>query len=236
LVVHHRAAERVSVALAANGANFRDVVDMSVAGAALRRGWVTLGADYEAGGFGLSAMLRTEDNSTAEEPGHGGRLMLRSQGDRWSARVVADVQQQAATLDVNVPGALDVAAQVADLGLTAASPEDVLQVFAARGGRLAQQGASVGSLRIDPLRVQGALDLAWRPWIVDGAEIGMRVAVNEFGNPIGPQRTYIGRLYGSLKLFSDVDVTASYASGLLQREPTADDDVANVVLIFRRPL
>jgi hypothetical protein len=181
-------------------------------------------------------MLRSEENAATGQVGHGGRLTLRSAGDRWSARLSADVQQQAATLDLNVPGTLDVAARVAELGLLAANPEDVLHILAGNGGGIVQQGVSVGALRVDPLRVQGAFDFAWHPADVEGAQLGVRVAVNEFEKRGGPQRAYIGRLYGSLRLFGDLDVSASYASGLLQRDFTVDDDMTVIHLLVKRPL
>jgi hypothetical protein len=236
LVVRHRATDQVSVYAAANALAFRDAGDISADLVGLRRGVVSLGADYETAGLGLSAMLRSEENSATGQVGHGGRLTVRGAGDRWSARLSADVQQQAATLDLNVPGVLDVAARVAELGLSAASPEDVLHVLAGNGGGIVQQGVSVGALRVDPLRVQGAFDLAWRPADLEGARFGVRVAVNEFENRGGPQRAYIGRLYGSLRLFGDLDVSASYAGGLLQHELTADEDMTVFHLLVKRPL
>jgi hypothetical protein len=235
-IVRHRATDQVSVHAAANAFAFRDAGDISADLVGLRRGVVSLGADYETAGLGLSAMLRSEENAASGQVGHGGRLTLRTAGDRWSARLSADVQQQAATLELNVPGTLDVTARVAELGLSAASPEDVLHILAGNGGGIVQQGVSVGALRVDPLRVQGAFDFAWHPADLEGAQLGVRVAVNEFENRGGPQRAYIGRLYGSLRLFGDLDVSASYASGLLQRDFTADDDMTVIHLLVKRPL
>jgi hypothetical protein len=188
-----------------------------------RRGTVSLGTSYEARGVGLSATYRNEENSAAELRGHGGRVALHGTSGGWRASLYADAQQQVTNHELDVQGGADLPRALTDLGMVAARPEEVIRVLREHCALFVQHGVTVGALRLNALRVQGGLDLAWRESGARRLELGIRMARDEVEANGGGRRAFLGRLYTSWRAFGDTDLTASYENWSMQHDLFPED-------------
>jgi hypothetical protein len=221
--LRHRTTDRWSVNAGVGASTYRDAdavdaADAAGAATALRRGTVSVGTAYDLGRVGLSATYRNEETSASAHGGHGGRVALRASHGGWRANLYADAQQQASTLELGLDDRPDLARAISDLGMVVASPDDAVRVLRDHGALFAQHGVTVGTLRLDPLRVQGGIDLAWRDAGARRTELGLRVALDEVHGYVGGRRAVLGNLYASWRMFGDTDLTASYASWSTQRD------------------
>ena len=152
------------------------------------------------------------------------------------ASVYADAQQQAATLELDTAGRVELSPQLTDLGLVGASPESVVPMYRDRGVLFAQHDIELGTLRVDPLRVQGGVDVKWRDAGPHGAEVGLRLAIDDLQGSNVPRRALLGQVQMSWRVFHETDVTASYASWTLQGDSKDDEDRTVVRLLVRSRL
>jgi hypothetical protein len=206
------------------------------AGAELRRGVTSLGTELNAGALGLAATYRDESNDASPGSGHGGRVTVRVNQSGFHMSLYADAQQQAATLELDMAGHLELPSQLTDLGLVGAGPESVVQLFRDRGVLLAQHGVELGALRVDPLRVQGGLDVKWRDAGPHGAEVGLRLAIDDLQGTDTTRRALLGQVQMSWRVFRETDLTASYASWTMQGDSSFDDDRTVVRFLVRSKL
>lgn len=212
-----RAMDGWNVLVGVAGSNYADAANPE-----LRKGVTSLGTELSAGGLSLLAVVRDESTlSTAS--GHGGRVALRGRQGGWQASLYADAQQQATVIELTGSGAVDLPRELVEAGLVAVSPETVVRVLRDRGPLLAQHGIGLGALRIDPLRVQGGVDLRWRDGGASRTEVGLLLAMDDLQGPSGARRGVLGQVQMSWRLLGETDVTASYANWSLQSEPLRDD-------------
>ena len=229
--IRHRATDAWNLLMSVTGSSYAEPT-----GPELRRGVATVGTEFSAGALGVAAMFRDESSSSSSGSGRGGRLTLRASQGEWHASVYADAQQQAATLELNTPGPLESLQPSMDLGLVGASPERAVQMFRDRSRLLAQQGIELGELRVDPLRVQGGLDLKWRHAGAQRTEVGLRLAMDDLQGTDAPRRALLGHLHMSWRVLDETDLTASYASWMLQSDPQQDDSRSLFLLSVRSRL
>ena len=218
LSVHHRASDAVSVFFSVSTSSY---VDEETADT--RLGVATVGTVLRAGPLGVEVKYRDESNSLTSAWGHGGRLTLRAQQAGWRASAYADAQQQAATLPLNASSSAVRAPAMTELGLVGGSPESVVRLFRDRGLVFARGGVDLGALRIDPLRMQGGLDLAWRDEGSQQMEVALQLAVDHLQGTDAPRRALLGQLQMSWRVLRETNLSASYANWSLQGDPTLDD-------------
>ncbi len=225
LELRHRATDEWTVHLQVSGAIYDAAsVDSAASGVSeLHRGTVSVGTFYEGRGFGMKAVYRNEENSAAEAGGHGGRLALHGTSGGWRASLYVDAQQQVANLELDVDGGADLPGPLADLGMVAARPEDVMVVLRDHYALFAEHGVTVGPLRLHALRMQGGLDFAWRESSARRLELGLQVALDEVESDGGQHRALLGRLYTSWRAFGATDLTASFENWSMNSDRVPND-------------
>ena len=206
--------------------------DASTAG--YRRGVVTVGTGFDGSGIGVKALYRNEASPSADGGGHGGRVSVRGGMGGISASAYADVQQQAEELEFLARNPAELPAEFTDMALVGVRPESAVEALRDRPALFARHGVTTGALRTDPLRVQGGVNLSWRP-SSSGTEFGVRVAYDELDAATGPRRAVLGSLYTSWSVLSGIALTASYANWSM-RDAGGPDDRAAFRMSVRAPL
>lgn len=186
----------------------------------LRRGVASLGTELQLGAFHVGATWRDEFNSLADGWGRGGRVTLRHSLGGWQASVFADAQQHAASIELHGYQP-DLPSGLVDLGLAGASPERAVRMLRDRGLLLEQNGIELGALRVDPLRVQGGVDVKWRAAGPRRTEVGLLLAMDDMQGTDDPRRARLGQVRMSWRAFGDADLSASYANWSLQGDAQA---------------
>jgi hypothetical protein len=230
LELEHRPADHWTVLARVDGAAYSDA-----ATAGYRRGVVTVGTGYDGSGIGVNASYRNEASASTAGGGHGARVSVRGRAGGLSASAYADVQQQAEELEFLVRDAADLPRDFGDLGLVGMRPEAAVAAVRDRPALFARHGIVPGALRVDPLRVQGGVDLSWRPGS-SGTEFGVRVAYDELDALAGPRRALLGSLYTSWSVFSGAALTASYANWSMRDGGEPDDSRTTFRMSIRAPL
>lgn len=231
--LRHRAADAWTVLARVDGATYSDA-----GAAAYRRGWVSVGTAFDASGIGITALFRSEASPAAVGTGHGGRVAVRGAAGALRANAFADVQQQAETIALEVHDPATLSRELGEFGLVGMRPEAAVLALRDRPALLHQVGVAPGALRVDPLRVQGGLDVAWRP-AAGATEFGVRVAYDGLdGAPgaAGARRAVLGGLYTSWRVFGSADLTASYASWTLWDAVESSDRQGLFRMSLRAPL
>ncbi|MES2936369.1 MAG: hypothetical protein V4864_01725 [Pseudomonadota bacterium] len=225
--LRHQLDQRWSVTGGIGGGSFRTATER------LSRGTVSFGTAYEAPNVGVAATYRYQATSEASHGGHGGRLALRGSGAGWRGNLFVDAQQQAPTLDLVVRDRSDIAHALAELGIAAGNPEDVVRQLRDNAALLAAHGVSLGTLRTDPLRVQAGLDLSWRGSGQHRPEVGVRVVADSAQAIASTRRNYAASVYANMRLFGDTDLSLSYTRWALRRELQGDDGRGSFQLALR---
>lgn len=227
LELRHQATDRWSLTGGIGGGTFRSDTQR------LTRGTVSFGTAYDTPDYGVAATWRYQATSEAAHGGHGGRISLRGSGSGWRANAFVDAQQQAATLDLVLQDRSDIAHALAELGIAANNPEDVVRQLRDNAALLAAHGVTIGTVRTDPLRVQAGLDLSWRGGGVHRPEFGMRIVADNAQAVASTRRNYAASLYANWRLFGDTDLSISYTRWALQRELIGDDSRGSFQLAVR---
>lgn len=227
--LRHRAADTWTLLARVDGATYSDA-----GAAAYRRGWVTVGTAFDASGIGVTALLRSEASPAAAGIGHGGRLTVRGAVGAVRASAYADIQQHAETIALEVHDPASLARDLGEAGLVGMRPETAVLALRDRPALLHQVGIAAGALRVDPLRVHGGVDVAWRP-ATGGAEFGVRVAYDGLDGAVA-RRAVLGGLYTSWRVFGGADLTASYANWTLSDAVESTDRQGLFRMSLRAPL
>lgn len=218
LELRRQAGEHWSFSSAAGSSRYRDGE-----AADLRRHTATLGAAYDLPGFGIAALYRYQATAGAAEAGQGGRLSLRGSHGPWRADLFVDAQQQAPTLDLILQDRPDLARAFAELGLSADSPEELLRLLRDNAALLAERGVGLGELRLNPLRLQGGLNLAWREPGARRTELGLRLLGDDAPGAASEHRTWLGSVYGRWPLGRHTELETSYTRWSAVREGSPAD-------------
>ena len=124
---------------------------------------VPAGLHVEGKHAAASAIYRYQQNSARNRGGHGGRLSLRARGGALYGSTFVDVQQEAATLELVLRQEPGLAQALAELGLTAATPDDLARLLR-ENATLNELGYVEGAtLSFAPWRAQAGAELAWLP-------------------------------------------------------------------------
>jgi hypothetical protein len=199
----------------------------------LRRSTVSLGTAYDAPGFGVAALYRYQQTSAANRGGHGGRVSLRGSTGGWRGNLFVDAQQQAPTLDLVLQDRSDLARALAELGIAANNPEDVIRLLRDNAALLTARGVSIGPLRVDPLRVQSGLDVSWRGSGARSLEFGLRLIADEAQAVASERRAFVGTLYANWHVAAATDISVSYSRWSVRRDRFANDDRGSFQLSLR---
>jgi len=229
--VRHRATDSISLLAQMDNSGYSDVGALD-----MRRAGLSVGTSFDAGPFGAIAVYRTEENSWTAISGRGGRVALRGAHGGWSASVFADVQQQAATIELDIHGLPELPAEMSEVGLVAANPESAMQALRDRPALFAQHGVALGALRIDPLRLQSGIDLQWQDSGSQRTKVGARVTLDDIDAAMGARRAVLGSLYASWRVVGKTDVSASLSNWSIERELYSDGNRSMFRISVRAPL
>ena len=199
----------------------------------LRRNTVSFGTAYDTSSVGLAGLYRYQQTSATSTGGHGGRVSLRGNTGGWRGNLFVDAQQQAPTLDLVLQDRSDLARALAELGIAANNPEDVIRLLRDNAALLAARGVSIGPLRVDPLRVQSGLDVSWRGSGARSPEFGLRLIADEAQGVASERRAFVGTLYASWHVTSATDLSVSYSRWSVRRDGFANDDRGSFQLSLR---
>jgi hypothetical protein len=185
---------------------------------ALRRGTVSVGTSWEGANLGVNAQYRRQSTSQGGDAGHGGRISIRSQGTGWRATGFIDAQQQAPTMDLVLRDRSEITRAVAELGITAAQPEEVVRQLHDNAALLAANGLAVGPVRLNPLRRQAAVDVSWRGSGPARPEMGLRLLQDKVQGVVGSRQSVVASLYGSWRVTGSTDVGMSYSRWAVRQD------------------
>lgn len=122
---------------------------------------VPVGLHVDVPGVGASAVYRYQANTARNDGGHGGRLSVRGHRGALHGSAFADMQQDAATLELILKEEPALAQLLNEMGLTASTPDELARLLR-ENATLAQLGLVEGAnLELNPLRTQAGADLAW---------------------------------------------------------------------------
>lgn len=189
--------------------------------APIGRRTATLGAQFSRAGLGMTAQYRYEGNSVSARGGHGGRLSLRMRHGGWSGSGYVDVQQQAVTLDLLLRPGSDLSRAFAQLGVNATTPEQVLAFVRDNATVLSDHGVEVGSLRTDPVRLQGGLDVSWRSQGARATRFGVRLMATEARGIDTRRQSYFGNAFASWRVFGNTEIEVGYTRMAGYAQPLA---------------
>ncbi len=229
--LRHQTTERWSVTGGLGGSGYREA-----AAPTLRRSTLSFGGAYDEIAFGVAAVYRYQQISSASRDGHGGRVTMRGSRGGWRTSVFVDAQQQAPTLDLVFRERSDLARAYAELGFVANDPEEVVRQLRDNAALFAEHGVAVGTLRQDPLRLQGGLDVSWRNLGQRRTELGLRLVADDAQGVFGSRRNTLATLYASWRILRDTELGVSYVRWSTRREGSSDDDRSSFQLALRTTL
>jgi hypothetical protein len=222
-----QASDRLSLNASIGGGAFQGT------GPSLRRGTLSAGAAYDTPAFGIAAQYRYQHTSAAERGGHGARLSLRAHGVGWRGTAFLDAQQQAPTVDLILQDRSDLARTLAEMGLSAGNPEELVRLLRDNAALFAAAGVGVGELRMSPLRLQGGLDLSYREPERGTWEIGARLLADDLKAVASRRRSFAATLYASWRINRDTEIGAGYSRWSMRGFSGAADDNGSVQLWAR---
>ena len=114
---------------------------------------VPVGLHVDTTHFGVSGTYRFQQNTARNAGGHGGRLAMRASGGDVHASAFADIQQEAATIDLVLREEPALAQALTELGLTATSADDLARLLR-ENATLAQLGGDLSWIRRDKTQQQ----------------------------------------------------------------------------------
>jgi hypothetical protein len=132
----------------------------STASTTVRSLTVPLGVAWDASVAGGSVVYRYGRNTARNGGSHGGRLALRAGGATLRATTFGDFQQDAATVDLVFREVPELAAALAELGLTARTPEDLSRILRDEPALAALGVLRGASLELHPWRAQAGLEVS----------------------------------------------------------------------------
>ncbi|HEV7914436.1 MAG TPA: carboxypeptidase-like regulatory domain-containing protein [Albitalea sp.] len=229
--VRHQTTDRWSLTVAMSGGTYRDGT-----AAPLRRSTAALGTAYDLRPFGIAGQYRIQQVSASDRPGHGGQLTMRATPGPWKASLFLDAQQEAPTLDVVLRDRPDLARALDALGIAASTPEDLVRLWRDNAALFAQQGVSVGGLRLDSWRMRGGLELSWRKSASRGLELGLRLALDDARSVAARSRSELGTLQASWRFANDLELSVAYTQSRTQRDGVRADTGRSIQVALRTPL
>lgn len=228
LDVRKRVAPRWTLTGGLGGSDYREN------GAAATRRTASVGAAYDADGFGVQAQYRYQQASGFDSGGHGARLALRAQRDGFRANAYLDAQQNAAGLAFDVAPGSGIGRALAELGVVAGSPEDILRLLREHAALFERYGVTLSSLRLDPLRLQAGLDLLWQGSSARRARAGLRMFAEESRGLTDRRRTALATAYAGWRLSNDLDLEIGYSRWALRNEGGTRDEHDSVQVVIRK--
>lgn len=199
----------------------------------LRRDTLAFGLGYDEQHIGWSALYRYQTTSAALHGGHGGRLTLRGSTGGWRGNLFLDAQQQAPTVDLILQGRSDIARALTELGINIGSPEELIRELRNNAALLAARGVTVGTLQLNPLRVQSGLDVSWRAHGSGGPEVGLRVLNDDIKTVADSRRAFVGTLYANWRLRGNTELGLAYSRWTV-RQPIGGDESRNSLQLSLR--
>lgn len=182
---------------------------LATGSAPVRRHADSAGVAFDDDHFGIALLYRRQTLDGLPGVGEGGRLSLRARGGGWRASLFADAQQQAATLDLLLQQRPDIGLALAELGLAAATPEELLQLLSQHTALLAEHGVAPGPLRLHPLRLQGGLDIMHASQGTRPVELGLRVTADRLEGQGDVRDALLATLYSRWHPTPGLEVDAS---------------------------
>jgi hypothetical protein len=202
----------------------------------LNRSTLSLGAGYEQTRYGVSSLYRYQQTSASARGGHGARISLRGNSGGWHARAYADAQQQSPSVSLLLQNRPDLARAMAELGLTANSPDDLVRLLRDNAGLLNERGVSIGAVQIDELRVMGGMDLSWRGQAAINPQIGVRLNTSRGQGGMSQSRTSQASAYANWRVFGDTDLDLSYSRWSYRAAGSSSTQGNSVQLMLRTRL
>jgi hypothetical protein len=170
---------------------------------------VPVGLHFDQPTYGASAVYRYQANTARNGGGHGGRLSMRAHRGSLHGSAFADVQQDAATLELILHEEPALAQLLNELGLTVSSPEELARLLR-ENATLAQLGLIEGAnLEFNPLRTQVNADLAWLSQDDTGQQVRLRFLFDRTRTVSSTRDTTSVSLSYARRLSSEIDVTGA---------------------------
>jgi hypothetical protein len=161
--------------------------------------------------FGASAIYRYQMNSARNEGGHGGRLSAHASDSWFRASAFADVQEEAASLELVLRDEPVLAQLLDEMGLTATSADDLARLLK-ENATLAQLGYVQGaSLEFNPWRAQAGGDVAWVAQDKTRQLVRLRVLVDRTQTVTARQDTVSASLSYSRRISANVDANTMFS-------------------------
>jgi hypothetical protein len=175
--------------------------------ASVRSFQVPVGLGYEGEHLGASAIYRRQYNSASTRGGNGARLSFRGAWSNLRLTGFADVQQDAATVDLLFREDPDLARALAELGLSVQTPEDLEALLRGNPALAALvQGVSV---ELHPWRVQGGGELAW---LARDTEVRLRVTADRSRTVSRLEQTSLASLTFAQRIGRGIQVMAGLSA------------------------
>jgi hypothetical protein len=226
----YRAAERWTLTAGVNGGTYQN---LEADRGTLRRTAGSFGASYDGLKVGVSTLYRYQEISDASHGGHGGRLTLRAGSGHWQGHLFVDAQQDAPTVDLVLQSQPGLERVLAELGLAADSPEELVRLLRDNAALFAAHGVQIGALELNPLRVNGGLDVTWRGSGPARPQVGLRVVVDD-SRAISHQRaTYLATLSASRRIFGNTDLILGVSRWATTLDGSRGDDRGSVEVALR---
>lgn len=220
-----------NTSMGVSGSHYRDTRSTS-----LNRSTFSLGAGYEQTRYGVSSLYRYQQTSASARGGHGARISLRGNNGGWQARAYADAQQYSPTVSVLLQNRPDLARVLAELGLTANSPDELVRVLRDNASLLNERGVSIDTVQLDKLRVMGGLDLSWRGQGASSPQMGVRWNTNRGQGDVSQSRSAQTSVYANWRMFGDTDLDLSYSRWSYQTAGSNTAQGNSVQLVLRTRL
>lgn len=192
------------------------------AGARVRSLSLPGGVAYEGPRAGVSLLYRHQENSATNFGGSGGRLGLRASGRRLRGSAFVDAQRDAPTVDFVLRSEPRLARLLAELGLSAQSPEDIARILSEQAPLVAVGYLQGVSVSLHPWRVQGGGDLLWSLTDSGREQLRLHVLVDRTQAIAGRRDTTLATLsysqtIGSTELTAGYTWTATDMAGLFDQ-------------------
>lgn len=208
----HQLTPEWSATVAASGGQYR--IEPAEA---VRRSTLAAGLAWDTNEWGASAQYRYQTVSSSDRGGHGGRLSLRANAAGWRATAFIDAQQQAPTLDLLLADRSELARALANLGIVAAQPEDLLRALRDNAS-LSELASAIGPVRLNPLRTQAGLDVSWRGDGPNRPEYGLRLLRDHVDGVVGARSSTVASLHANWRIGQRTDVGIAVSRWSTRRE------------------
>jgi hypothetical protein len=184
----------------------------------LRRATVAGTIAWEGRHWGASAQYRYQTFSGMPGGGHGARIAAHANTNGWRASGFVDVQQQAPTLDLVFGDRGEVARALANAGIVAGTPEEVINALRDHSVLLTSLGLGLGPVRLNPRRAQAGVDVSWRGKGPSRPELGARLLRDEAEGVVGSRGSTVGSVYANWRVGERTDLGVAVSHWSLHRE------------------